>query len=376
MNHRIAISFLTFLGAAGVIVMVGLGPVHAEPSDSSTTQAAGASANGSSSAAGQKPAKKSARKRNGKSKANNSIRPWAKGVPQDRQNQALALYEAGNKLLADGLWGTAAARYREALRHWNHPGIHYNLMIALVSQGQPVEAYESSIEALRYGAQALQPEEYSRAQDYNQLLRQQVAEMEIVCDLPGAIVTLDGKALFTGPGKVQRLVEPGTYLIVAQKEGFQTLNRAVTLSANNPARIELQPARKGVDEGRRWHVWKPWAVVGTGFALSVFGAVMHERADDSFLRYDDQVLLSCKNGCDPVEISPTIKDLEDRARTERALGTTGYVLGAALAGLGVYLVYANRLSAPGVDVSTSERQVSVTPVVSPTSAGVFARMRF
>src|SRR5437879_5618527 len=68
-------------------------------------------------------------------------RPWVRGVPAAEQKVALDLFREGNTLLKESLFVQAAAKYREALRHWNHPGIHYNLALALLNLDQPVEVY-------------------------------------------------------------------------------------------------------------------------------------------------------------------------------------------------------------------------------------------
>src|SRR5258706_5080503 len=66
-------------------------------------------------------------------------RPWAKAVTPQEQKLATDLFREGNALLKESLFVQAAEKYREALRHWNHPGIHYNLALALLNLDQPVE---------------------------------------------------------------------------------------------------------------------------------------------------------------------------------------------------------------------------------------------
>src|SRR3954454_2214857 len=75
-------------------------------------------------------------------------RPWVLGVSAVEQKAALNLFREGNALLKESLFVQAAAKYREALRHWNHPGIHYNLALALLNLDQPVEVYKQLETAL------------------------------------------------------------------------------------------------------------------------------------------------------------------------------------------------------------------------------------
>ena len=64
-------------------------------------------------------------------------RPWAKGVSKERQEAAWEVFREGNALLKDSLFAKAADKYREALKSWDHPAIHYNLALALVNLDQP-----------------------------------------------------------------------------------------------------------------------------------------------------------------------------------------------------------------------------------------------
>src|SRR6476659_855341 len=69
-------------------------------------------------------------------------RPWARGVPKDRQAKAIALFREGNGALKESLFPKAAALYRDALQVWDHPAVHYNLALALVNLDQPLEVHE------------------------------------------------------------------------------------------------------------------------------------------------------------------------------------------------------------------------------------------
>jgi hypothetical protein len=65
-------------------------------------------------------------------------RPWAKGVSRSRRRAAARLFFEANKQLGEQFFKQAAETYREALKHWEHPAIHYNLSLALVNPAQPV----------------------------------------------------------------------------------------------------------------------------------------------------------------------------------------------------------------------------------------------
>jgi tetratricopeptide (TPR) repeat protein len=173
-------------------------------------------------------------------RAQSTARPWTRGVSQERQMRAKVFYHAGNRFLADSQFAAAVTAYRGALQHWDHPGIHYNLALALIGLDRPTEAYEATLDALSYGPDALQPDDYQRALDYQRLLRKQIVKVEIVCAERDADVSLDGKRLFTGPGRVTTMVTPGTHEIVASKPKYITSREAFTAKAAEHVRIEFR----------------------------------------------------------------------------------------------------------------------------------------
>ena len=96
-------------------------------------------------------------------------RPWADNVAEDAQKQAMQLFEEGNKLFEDSQHAAALAKYREALKVWDHPAIRYNAAVALINLDQPLVAYENLELALKYGEAPLAPETYLQALTYRKL---------------------------------------------------------------------------------------------------------------------------------------------------------------------------------------------------------------
>jgi len=83
-------------------------------------------------------------------------RPWAAGVSNAEQKAALEEFHKANLLLNDGLFARAADGYRAALKHWDHPAIHYNLALALLNLDQPVEAFDHLQVSVKFGEAPLQ----------------------------------------------------------------------------------------------------------------------------------------------------------------------------------------------------------------------------
>jgi hypothetical protein len=267
--------------------------------------------------------------------------PWTVGVPADQQKRAKVLYQDGNRLLANALFAPAVTKYRAALQHWNHPGIRYKLALALVSLDRPIEAYENVVEALRYGPDALGPDEYQRAVDYQRLLRRQIAEVEVTCGEPGATVTLDGKPLFTGPGRVATLVMPGKHQIVASKARYITTSQAVMLAAAVRTRVELHllAEHQASVRVRRWPSWMPWTVVGVGLSTGTAAAALHWQSVANTRRLNALLPIHCPQGCDGYP--PMLAALYDRASWQRDAAYAGYAATAALLTVGTLLAYLN-----------------------------------
>jgi hypothetical protein len=302
--------------------------------------------------------------------------PWHCGIPEEKQTEARKLFEEGNKLFDDALMVQAVALYREALTYWDHPAVHYNLMLALSALDRPIEAYESSVAALRYG-DALRPNEYRRAEDYRKILRGRVAELEVACDEPGAIVTLDGQELFRGSGRVRRLVLPGPHEVTARKIGYLTTHQAFVLESVHPLKIELRmlPSNRAVVPAQRWQSWKPWAIAGTGAGLALVGGAFQWRASTINRAFTRQVAESCApNGCEV--FSTKLRAPYRRYIWHQRVAHGSYAMGAVAALTGLALVYINRPTY--VDNPTRRNLVRVTaaPHLGPSSAGLSVNIQF
>lgn len=307
-------------------------------------------------------------------------KPWYCGVSAEQQEKAKALHKEGNQLFADSLLARAAEKYRAALKHWDHPGIHYSLMQALMVLKKPLEAYESSIQALRYGAAPFEPEEYKLAMERQESLRGQIVELEISCEQSGAVVSLDGQTLFTGPGKVRHLTVPGQHEIIAKKKGFFTTNKTLALFAGKTSiELAMLPESKATLPERHWAPWKPLAVVGAGVGVSLLGSALQWRASESNRAFREQFNQECEapRGCDADRMpSSEVNRLEDRELLYRRLSYGMYIVGGITTMAGVALVYVNRTRQVRNPEQDNLVRISLMPVLSPSEQGVALTMEY
>ncbi|WP_437639499.1 hypothetical protein [Sorangium sp. So ce854] len=256
-------------------------------------------------------------------------RPWARGVPADDQRRAQQLFAEGNELLDNLGFATAAAKYRQAIAHWPHPAIQYNLAIALIKLDQPIEAYRSITQALRHGAAPLDPEQYEQAQNYRQLLRKQIGELELSCAQEGVEVKLDGKLVLRCPGTTRALVLLGERQLVASKQGFRTVARSLPIysSATVKVRLRLFTEEELTGSERYWESWRPWALVAGGVGVVMAGGALHYwGARSNIEAFDDQLARDCPLGChDGEAASPSPRLRAGELQQQLAWGATSRV---------------------------------------------------
>jgi tetratricopeptide (TPR) repeat protein len=307
-------------------------------------------------------------------------RPWAAGVTVTNQQAALKLFHDGNVQLNDGLFAKAADVYRQALTHWDHPAIHYNLALALMNLDNPIEAYENMQAAVKYGEAPLQSKDkFDNAKQYVVLLEKSIAEISVSCDKVGAKVTVDGKEAFVAPGKFSTKVRVGKHTFVAEKQGYTTRINAPYIGPGEKFRIELKlyTSEELTRYHRKWQAtWVPWTVMGIG-AVVVFGGALSEfSAENTYAQYDHKVSLCNMNnaGCPS---SKELTDLRSTGDSRRTLGYVGYGVGAGALLIGATLAYLNRPEAYQIRAEDLQNErVSVTPILTPGGAGAALQGHF
>jgi hypothetical protein len=301
--------------------------------------------------------------------------PWSTGVSQQRREAADQAFLRGNTLLKDGMFAQALGQYREALKHWDHPGIHYNMVLALLNLDQPIEILHHIEEAMRHGPPPLDEDKYEQARVYRTLVQNQLARISVECEVPGAQVVMDGKPLFVAPGRYQGWVRPGPHTIVASAQGYLTAEASPALAPGDEKSVTLRLFRtEDLTQYRRaFAVWVPWTVMGAGLASGLLGGGLHWGARTQFDAFDREVASCGPEGCRP---GPGVLDRYDRGHLLQNVAVGAYTLGGAALAAGTILLIVNRPEAVQVTPQDLQRgSFQLSPVLGSTP-GLSATFQF
>jgi hypothetical protein len=301
-------------------------------------------------------------------------------VKQEEQQAALQLFRDGNLQLNDGLFAKAAENYKEALKHWDHPAVHYNLALAQMNLDQPVAAFDNLSAAIKFGEAPLQSKDkFDNAKGYMLLLDKQIAEVEVTCNKAGAKVSVDGQPVFTAPGTYKGRVRAGKHTFVAELEGHPTRIDAPYISPGAPWRIELKlyTVQELTRYHRRWQrTWMPYAVIGGGVLVGAISGLIELSASNSYKQYDDKVAACSMNntGC---PVSSELTDLRNSGDSKKTIGFVGYGIAGAAIAVGAALAWLNRPEAYQIrSEDLADEQLIVGPVVVPGFTGASLQGRF
>jgi hypothetical protein len=265
-------------------------------------------------------------------------RPWAAGVPEAEQARALELYTQGNAEFAQERFAQALALYREAIAHWDHPAIEFNMAVCLINLDQPLEARMAIEKSLAFGAAAL-GSQYAQALADRKLLDERLAFVTITCREPQAQVMVDGVELFVGPGSTEQVLLPGRHEITAVKAGYVTASESLFLSPGKQIAydVRLVALTSTTHVVRRWPVWQPWAILGAGVVMIGVGEIFHANALEES-RFDA---------------------MRDRAKRDDIYSLSAWSVAGVLATIGIAGVVLNE---PRTVVDAAKPMPSVVPV--------------
>jgi len=327
-------------------------------------------------------------------------RPWAAGVSPENQKKALALFREGNQAHNDGLFVKAVEIYREALKSWDHPAIHYNMALSLTNLDQPIDVEAELQASIKHGPEPLEKGKFEHAKQSLLLIEKQLATIEVSCQKAGARVSIDNKEVFVveagKPNVYKARVKIGKHTFVAEKPGYATGLDAPFIGPGETFRIELKlyTAEELTRYRRRWQTkWMPYAVMGGGVVVGSVGLLLSRSAQSSYDDFDAAVkkcndALGPSGGCATADAN---LDLRDSGDSKKTMAYVGYgIAGAALVTGGI-LLYLNRSQAYQISSDDYRREqlekdraapaarqvnVTITPLVSPELAGAMVLGRF
>ena len=271
--------------------------------------------------------------------------PWAQGVPEATQAKANELFAEGNALFAQLAHAAALDKYRAAIALWDHPMIRFNMAVTLVRLDRMLEAADELDKALRFGATPFTSELYQQALDYQNLIRRQLGNIEIRCDLPGTQILLDGKPWFVAPGSQKLRVAGGEHIVVAERKEYLTITRRLVVAGGSTAseKLNLVPLESAVIVEYPQPRWLPWTVTAVGAAAGFGGLGLWLHAKKRLDDFDRDYTQKCSTGCpmDP-ETYNSLVARQDSALLEGKVGVSMMVAGGAVAVGGVIWAIMNR----------------------------------
>jgi hypothetical protein len=339
------------------------------------------------------PAKPAPMKTDEKAGANETLSSGPKTVPKVSEDCAQAAFHQGNDLLNNGLFPQSVARYREALKCWDHPAIHYNLALALINLDQPIDVFDQLNLAVQYGSDPLGQDKYDHAKEYLKLVAGQLADVEVSCTMAGAKIAVDGKDAFVAPGTFKAKVRVGKHTFYGEKEGYNARVTAPFIGPGETFRIELKlyTAEELTRYRCKWNCGSktPYFVLGGAALAAIIGGVVDFSAKSSYNDFNtavakcnaDATAKDPHSGC-VIASNPGLLDMRNSGNSKRTIAYVGYGVAGAAVATGAVLLWLNRREAYQIkpeqleEEKTERPSVSFAPLVSPDMAGAMVLGRF
>ena len=292
--------------------------------------------------------------------------PWKVGVSKARQNHATQLFDQGNSFFEHHEYAKAVELYARALAEWDHPQIHFNMAVALISLDRFLDASSHVQAALKFGTDGLDNEKFIEAQNYARLLETRLVAFTVVAKQPGVRLTLDGSALPLVGDSASLTLTPGNHALVAAKDGFETTTRNLVLVAGKAATetIELEPRPRTFVLHRRFRAWIPWTIAGAGAGTALLGAGLMVIGHSSMSQFEAKLGQMFPDGAASHDDVPSsLWSLRTRAKVENGVGISLVCAGGAALATGLVMVALNQPhqveTQPAVVIGASAREVAV-----------------
>jgi tetratricopeptide (TPR) repeat protein len=278
------------------------------------------------------------------------------------RDEARALLKQGNDLVADGRYVEALEKFRAAHARFPSPKLVLNIGTTLRQLGRLAEAMDAYEEYL--ASAEVDPAEKTEVKRLLSEMSGKTARLKIRVDQPAQRLTLDGKTIAENSTAVERRVDPGSHVVVAERAGHPSAVERFEVSAGDhrellleipdrdqraptqsKARISATERDRGSDSGATQRTFG-WAALGIGAVGVGVGVVTGIMVGSKKRDLEDK---DCtEDGC-----PATLSDEVDSYNQLRTISTVAFVVGAVGLAAGSVLL----ISAPSASARRLELRV-------------------
>jgi hypothetical protein len=156
----------------------------------------------------------------------------------DARGRARVHFDRGLALAKSGRWDAALAEFIASREAYATRAATRNAAVALRQLGRPAESLDYYFSLLRTFATSMPPEELRAVQLEMNALRLLVGELDVSASEAGASVVVDGRQRGTTPFAEPLRVDAGTHTVRLSKEGFETVETAITIAGGQRKVLE------------------------------------------------------------------------------------------------------------------------------------------
>ncbi len=299
-------------------------------------------------------------------------------LSKSERQQVQSHVQAGKEAYDSGNFETSLEKFQKALELLEHPDFVYRVALAHEKLGHTQRALENYRRFLEMAPEADDRGKVERTiQRLEDELEKQNPEVDIETTPSGATVRLAGEEEDLGKTPLTTSMEPGRYLLVVTKQGFEEVRRQVEVESGEALALDIQLDRaatartdtssKSTDAASTSSIGPFITFAGAGLAAT--GTIL------SYLQFADaRSTVRNQRGCTPNCTEPDSFDVNvQRQKTwETITWTSGAVATAALAGGALWLV-ADSNSSGSESANSTKRSLSVVPALSPNHVGLQLR---
>lgn len=167
--------------------------------------------------------------------------------PSSSRAQASVHFDRALELVQSGQYGSAVDEFEQAYRLSGDDAVLYNLGMAYVAAGRPVEAASALDRYLQAERSALPPIERARIEAELQAQRARIGYLVLALEPHCARVEVDGRELAPEAASEPIPLPPGEHVVEVAHLGHRGERRALTVVAQqrNELRVQLAPLTPG-----------------------------------------------------------------------------------------------------------------------------------